>query len=289
MSGHLLMSAHYSRSDGRHNPCHGPSSISLEDNVAATLKRFGPQPLWQQLRDDLTARLDAGEFADTFPGELALCAEYQVSRHTVREALRGLRETGVVTAARGRAPRVSPEREIEQPLGALYSMFAAVEATGSQQVSVVRRLDLRADGVVADRLGLEGSTLLLYLERQRLTDGEPLALDRVWLPASFARPLLHADFTHTSLYEELARRCSVRLTGGRENLRAVVPTPAERQLLGIDEHIAAFAIQRLGTVDGAPTEWRHTLVRGDRFSVSAQFSGRAGYSVDLAVRHTARR
>lgn len=254
--------------------------------MVATLNRYGPQPLWQQLRDDLTARLEAGEFDDTFPGELALTAEYEVSRHTVREALRRLRETGVVTAARGRAPKVSPAKEIDQPLGALYSMFAAVEATGSLQVSVVRRLEIRADAVIADRLDLEGSTPLLYLERQRLADGEPLALDRVWLPASVARPLLRADFTHTSLYDELARRCSIRLTGGRESLHAVIPTPAERRLLGIDERTAAFAIERLATVDGAPTEWRHTLVRGDRFSVSAQFSGRAGYHVDLSAHHT---
>lgn len=255
--------------------------------MATTLDRLGAQPLWQQLRDDLTSRLEAGEFDVAFPGELALCEQYRVSRHTVRAALRHLRETGVVTAARGRAPKVLPERGIEQPLGALYSMFAAVEATGAQQVSVVRRVDLRADAVVADRLGLEGSTLLLHLERQRLADGEPLALDRVWLPASLARPLLRADFTRSSLYGELARRCSVRLTGGRESLRAVVPTLAERRLLGIDDHVAAFAIERLGTVDGTPTEWRHTLVRGDRFRVSAEFSGRVGYRVDLTARHTA--
>jgi GntR family transcriptional regulator len=139
--------------------------------------------------------------------------------------------------------------------------------------------------VVAEKLGLEASTPLVHLERQRLADGEPLALDRVWLPASVARPLLRADFTHTSLYDELARRCSVRLTGGREQLRAVVPSPAEQRLLAIDPTTAAFAIERLGTVDRTPTEWRHTLIRGDRFTVSAQFSGRDGYRVDLTARH----
>lgn len=259
---------------------------SAGSGPAATLNRDGRTPLWEQLLSDLTRRLESGEFSDSFPGEVAITHDYGVSRHTVREALRRLRDAGVVTAARGRAPRVAPQREIEQPLGALYSMFAAVEATGAAQISVVRRLDVRADGVMAAKLGLDGSTPLLHLERQRLADGEPLALDRVWLPASLARPLLRADFTHTSLYDELARRCSVRLTGGREQLRAVVPSPAERRLLAIDQNTAAFAIERLGTVDGTPTEWRHTLIRGDRFTVTAQFSGRDGYRVDLAARHT---
>ncbi|GAY10961.1 GntR family transcriptional regulator [Pseudonocardia sp. N23] len=44
------------------------------------------------------------EFADAFPGELALAREYDISRHTVREALGRLRREGVVSADRGRPP-----------------------------------------------------------------------------------------------------------------------------------------------------------------------------------------
>ena len=250
---------------------------------AAALERAGPQPLWRQILHDLTRRLDAGEFVTSFPGEHALRDEYSVSRYTVREALRQLRAAGTVTAERGRVPRVATPTEIEQPIGALYSLFASVEASGMEQRSVVRILDVRADGVVADRLGLDGSTPLLHLERLRLAAGEPLALDRAWLPAAMARPLLDADFCHTSLYTELAQRCSVRLTGGRETLRAVIPTEVERRLLAIGDDVATFAIQRLGCVDGTPVEWRHTLVRGDRFSLTAQFSARDGYKLDLGA------
>jgi GntR family transcriptional regulator len=248
-----------------------------------SLDRAAGRPLWAQLHDDLMARVDAGEFAVAFPGELALTAEYRVSRHTVREALRRLRAEGVVTAGRGRAPKLSASAEIEQPLGALYSLFASVEAAGLVQRSVTRRLDIRADGVVAARLGVEESTPLLYLERLRLAGEQPLAADRVWLPAALAGPLLDADFTRTALYDELASRCGVRLQGGWERISAVVPTPAERALLGIDTHTAAFAIDRLGCAAGRPVEWRHTLVRGDRFSVTAQFSPREGYRVGLAT------
>jgi GntR family transcriptional regulator len=247
------------------------------------LDRSSPLPLWAQLHGDLMRRLGAGEFREAFPGELALVSEYDVSRHTVREALRRLRADGVVSAQRGRAPRISPAPEIEQPLGALYSLFASVEAAGLEQRSVVRVLDLRADGVIAPRLGLEESTPLLYLERLRLAGGEPLAVDRVWLPASIGSSLLDADFTHTALYDELAARAGVRLEGGEEHIRAVVPTRAERDLLSIGPDVAAFAIDRLGCAAGRPVEWRHTLVRGDRFSVTAEFSARTGYRLDMGA------
>src|SRR5512132_1643267 len=149
---------------------------------AQALDRTRVTPLWEQLLTDLRRRLDHDEFAVAFPGELALVAQYGVSRHTVREAVRRLREEGLVIAGRGRTPRRAEPMPIEQPLGEIYSLFTAVEATGRVQRSVVRTLDVRADGVVAARLGLEESTPLVHLERLRLADAEPLAVDRVWLP-----------------------------------------------------------------------------------------------------------
>ena len=145
---------------------------------------------------------------------MALVAAYQVSRQTVRAALRELRADGVVIAERGRGPRIAGRAVITQPLGALYSLFASVESAGLRQTSVIRGRDLRADGVIADRLGLEASTPLFRRERLRLAGGGPLALDTVWLPGDLGAPLLEADFTHAALYDELAARAGVRVDGG---------------------------------------------------------------------------
>ena len=241
---------------------------------------MGPRPLlrgtrealWAQLLADLRRRIAEGEFVHEFPGELAVANKYGVSRHTAREAISRLRREGSVTAQRGRPQRVVTPPEFVQPLGAIYSLFAAVEQAGQEQRSIVRTLDVRADGVAAARLGLEESTPLVYLERLRLAADEPLAVDRVWLPERLAAALLEVDFGRTALYDELARRCGVQLTGGQETIRAVVPTPDERVLLGIADaqNVAALAIERIGCSHGHPVEWRHTLVRGDRFGVTAQ-------------------
>jgi GntR family transcriptional regulator len=245
--------------------------------AAEALDRARPLPLWEQLLADLRRRLDQDEFSVSFPGELALVAEYRVSRHTVREALRRLRDEGLVVAGRGRTPRRAEPDTIEQQLGEPFSLFAAVEAAGRVQRSVVRTLDVRADGVVAARLGLEESTPLVHLERLRLADGEPLAVDRVWLPEELAAPLLDVDFGHTALYAEYAARCGIRVTGGSESIRAVVPDAGQRLLLGMGAEGAALAIDRLGCAGERAVEWRQTLVRGDRFTVTARFSARDGY------------
>jgi GntR family transcriptional regulator len=233
--------------------------------------RANPLPLWAQLRDDLRRRLDDGEFAARFPTDLELVEEYDVSRHTVREAVRRLHDEGLLDRSRGKGTFVRAQR-IEQPLGALYSLFRSVEDQGFEQRSVVRHLEGRTDAEAAGILGLRPKAPLVYLERVRLADGRAIALDCSWLPAAIARPLLAVDFTHTALYAELGRRCGVSPTSGWERIQPQLPTAEQRELLGLAARQAVFAIERVAFADDRPLEWRHTVVRGDLYSFVARWN-----------------
>lgn len=253
-----------------------PDRPPIAGRDSSPLNRRSALPLWAQLVDDLQRNLAAGTYAGGFPSELELASEYQVSRYTVREALRRLRETGILESSRGRTTKVRHGR-IEQSLGALYSLFSEVEARGMEQRSEVLALEEEQDPEVAAALWLPAQTPLLHLVRLRLADNEPLALDRTWLPAHLTPGLRDADLSHTGLYDELSTRCGIRITGGREVLSAVVPSRADRTLLQLPRSTAALSIQRTGCLEGRPVEWRWTLIRGDRFSVSAEWSRRTGY------------
>lgn len=248
---------------------------------ARPLDRADPLPLWAQLEADLLRRIRAGTFDDRFPGEHELVTEYEVSRHTVRGALRRLRDEGVLESGRGRGTWLRRPR-IEQPLGALYSLFRSVEALGLEQRSIVREVDIRTDDRVAALLERPAGTEFVFLERLRLADGEPLALDRAWLPRSIAGPLVEADFSHAGLYDELARLTGTRLTGGRELITSAVPPAGVRRLLALPAGTGVLGVQRIGCLRDQPVEWRETFVRGDRFGVVAQWSTEEGYRMDVA-------
>ncbi len=255
--------------------------------AAARLPDRGSRtPAWAQVEADVRRRLDAGAFTDGVPGEHALAQEYGVSRQTVRQALRSLREAGTLLARRGKPSRVAPS--ITQPLGALYSLVDSVRAAGMSQRSEVRALDVVADAAAAAALGLPADTDLVHLARLRFADDEPLALDEAWLPAHLARQLLDADLTHTALYAELAARCGITVRGGREELRAVVLDAGDADLLAVAPGSPAFLVERLGCADGVPVEHRRSLVRADRFSVSADFTPSSGYHLQLDAHHTRR-
>lgn len=237
-------------------------------------------PLWQQVETDLRRRITAGEFAVTFPGEHDLTEQYGVSRHTIRESLRRLRADETVVSARGRGTSVRPP-SIDQPLGTMYSLFRSVEAAGLEQISQVRMLDVRREPDVAARLGHQPDVEFVFLERLRLADGEPLAVDQAWLVRSLAEPLLAGEFGHSGIYDELSRLTGKQLTGGRELIRAVVPDPATRKLLGMAAGTAVLAVERIGCLNSAPVEFRRSTIRGDRFAMTTEWPGRESYRIDV--------
>ena len=195
--------------------------------AARSLDRRSPMPLWAQLEAELRRRLEVGEFDDAFPTDLELTNAYGVSRHTVREAVRHLNRDGVLRRERGRGTVVD-RTEFEQSLGTLYSLYQSIESAGVEQTSTVLRLEVVTDPDAAEQLQLDPDAELVLLARLRFAGGEPLAVDRAWLPATLARPLLGVDWSHTALYDELARHDIAVPNSGWERLTPIVPTAADQ-------------------------------------------------------------
>ena len=235
------------------------------------LDRSSPLPLWAQLENTLRRAIDAGEFDDRFPTDLELTRRFDVSRHTVREAVGRLQADGLLTRVRGRGTVVE-RPEFEQRLGALYSLFSSIEAAGVEQRSEVIAVGMVTDAAVAARLGLADDAELFRLERVRFADDEPLAIDTAWLPDDVGRPLLDADFTHTALYDEIEQQSQQRPDRGWERIAPVIPSAEEREILGCGTDEAAFRVERLGQHGDTTVEWRVTLIRGDRYRFFADWS-----------------
>lgn len=232
--------------------------------------RAAGTPLWAQVGDDLRRRIASGEFAAGFPGELSLTEQYDVSRHTVREALRVLRAEGVVSSARGRASTVAGPH-YRQSLGTLYSLFETLEEQGVSHRSEVLRLAPTTNSTVAAYLGLPGDARLVVLERIRHADGEPLAHDTSWLPAAMASPLLDSDFSRIGLYPEL-QRLGVIIDAGSERIASISAPRHIARHLGIPDGAPLFSVERRAVAQGRPAEWRETFIRGDRFTLETDWT-----------------
>lgn len=232
--------------------------------------RSDPLPLWAQVRADLRRRIDAGEFAPGFPGELTLTEEYEVSRHTIREALRVLRNDGVLRSQRGR-PTVIEPTVYRQSLGTLSSLFESVTAQGATPRSDVLRLATTVNASVSADLGLPADTELVVIERVRYADDQPIAHDVSWLPADLAGPLLRRDLAHAALYAEM-HALGITIDGGSERVTAERAPRHIADLLDLPADSPILLLERRATAQGRAVEWRETHVRADRFSLEAEWT-----------------
>ncbi|MGI9578924.1 MAG: GntR family transcriptional regulator [Microthrixaceae bacterium] len=244
----------------------------MAGDARSAVDRTSPLPLWAQVEADLRRRIESGEFAQRFPTDEELVDSYGVSRHTAREAVRRLVAEGVVVRERGRGTTVA-NGSVDQPLDAMYSLFEAVEAGGMEQSSELLAMVEVINGEAAEMLETASDEPLVVLERLRRAAGQPLAVDRIWLPRTIGLPLLEVDWSHTSLYEQLAATGTGRPDQGWERVRAVTPNADDAERLGLEGPEAVFCLERLGRVGEVAVEWRRSLVRADRFAVVTRFEG----------------
>lgn len=236
------------------------------------LNRESPMPLWAQMEILLRARIASGEFEGRFPTDAELVRSYGVSRHTARAAIGRLQAGGLVERERGRGSRLPRAAQLEQSIAPFYSLAASISQQGMAEHSVVKRRAVGRNREAASRLGLGLETELVHIKRLRFAGDEPLALDDSWVVADAGHALLRADLRRGSLYELLASAANVRITGGTERIRAALPPAAVRKLLALPRGEATLLVERVAFSGERPVEYRHSVVRGDRFAFVANWS-----------------
>lgn len=233
-----------------------------------------PTPLWAQLTALLRRRLGAGDYFSRFPTEMELTVEFEVSRATVREAIRRLKDEGLLDARRGSGTFVV-RRKLDQGLIGAPSLAQTILDAGLEEQSTVLRFgeDEVGDEVAASALGLEVSAPVVWVERARNASGRPLALDRsaLSMDEEQRKAFLSADLGRGSIYDVLAEMCHIQVTGATEQVRAVTVTPDENELLCLEPGEGVLEVERITFADQSPVEWRRSLLRGDTYVLSASW------------------
>lgn len=148
-------------------------------------------PRYRQLTDMLRKDIESGRYpiGSLLPPEVELCEAYGVSRHTIRDAIRLLREAGLVERRRGLGTTVlaaSPPVSFVQPLG---SVSALLQYARDAQL-VLREVEARplsADEAQHFRIPEAAAPgRWLVLEGVRSVDGKPLSISRVMIAPRFA-------------------------------------------------------------------------------------------------------
>jgi GntR family transcriptional regulator len=232
-------------------------------------------PLHEQISSWLREAIRTGTLPpdSQLPSEHDLCARFEVSRVTVRRALQTLEADGLIFRRQGLGSFVCDHR-VTQGLVRLTDFAQDLERAGMEASSRVLHQGFEpCPNRVAEFLALEEGAPVYRLDRLRLGNGDPLALDRTWIPPYYAQLLDGEDLAGETLYRVLEWKYGIPVLSGRYRITAALADPDTAEILTVAPGEALLLIERTTrTVGEKPLYYQRRLYRSDRIAYELELA-----------------
>src|SRR5579864_4847329 len=199
----------------------------------SAIYRNSPLPRYYQLKEILRERIRLGDWkpGDLIPSERELGEKYGISRMTARQAITDLVNEGLFYREQGKATFVS-QRKITQQLIHLTGFTEDIRARGQRPGTKVLSAEMHpADEETAEKLRINPGALIFRLQRLRLADGEPLAIELSQINFKGCERLLEDDLENNSLYRVLETKYGMPLMEADQELEAGLAGTEDAQIL----------------------------------------------------------
>lgn len=231
-----------------------------------------------QARDAILAMAAGRGAGEALPSEHELCGQLGVSRPTLRAAVDELVDEGVLVRRPGRGTFTSSR--ITQPLAPSAGVANSFRVPLTEGVWESRTLEFErrsAGARIARSLRVSPGDLVVRVERLRIVNGEPLAVERIHVPAAFVPDIEGDDFQQGSFYQLLHSRYGITMARAAQSIEATVTDERESEVLGVPPYSPAllFDVTTRDTRDRI-VEYTRAVYRGDRYRIDSDLVFAAG-------------
>ncbi len=243
--------------------------------TASSRKVFDPAfPLYQQVADSLRRDIETGVYpvGSSLPTEAQLCTDFEISRHTARDALRLLEQAGYVSRRRGAGTYVEsnrPKSRYVQSLGSLNDLFRYAHDTRfvPEETRRFKVSDRQAAFLTAE---VGTSWLKLSGLRYPILSERPFSITEIYLDRKFESLLPTLESYRGAICALLEDRFPVRIGRIGQDIQAVTLSDAEADRLDVKSGSAALkVVRRYYDTDNALMEVSSNLYPGARFTYSS--------------------
>lgn len=191
-------------------------------------------PLYQQLRETLLAQIEQGSIpaGSRLPTETELSQQYQISRITVRKALKSLEQDGYLIRKVGKGTFLREDKMIRK-LSTVLSFTDMCQRLGYKPGAKTIRVTLDDPTPSdAENLGIRETDKVLVIERIRYANDQPIMLETAKFTEDFFF-LFDEELSNASLYEVIRERRGIQFTNSVKRLEIVFANYQESKYLGI--------------------------------------------------------
>ncbi len=232
-----------------------------------SIDRSASLPLWLQLKISLSEKISSGVYPPDgqIPSESQLCKVYGLSRTVVREALAQLVLERKIYKVHGKGAFVSREKYSDSFVSSNIGLSGEMIGKGrSVTTHVLEQTAASPTGRERELLEMRDDSRVYRILRTQSVDGVTRALTRTSLNLSLVPEIDRVNLENQSLYDVLRRRYGLTPTRSRRWIEAVMPSPHDAALLGIDRAMPVLGIESIAqNAEGHAIEYYYSLYRSD--------------------------
>ncbi len=232
------------------------------------LDHNSPIPLHYQLTEILRKEFFEESDIDPsekIPAEVDIAKRFNVSRVTVRTALKTLVDEGLLSRERGRGTFIKTNKA-EKWTGQLMGFSETIQSAGFTPRGHVLHKGMN-ESPPKDVQQLLNSNIVWEMKRLRFADDQPIGIEHSLIIPEIGSQLEHAQNLDNIInYQYIEQELNLTLKDANQLVTAVNATSEEAQMLEISERDALLYIERLTkSIDGRPIILLRAKYRPDYF------------------------
>lgn len=231
-----------------------------------------PVPKYYQIYEKLLEQIRSGKYKenDRFYSDTDLVKKYNVSRGTIRQAVKLLIRQGYLIREQGRGTFVTG-LTIEQDSNKLMGFTELMMKHGIQPSAKIIEQEIidKPSLDLQDLMGLDEETKLVRIVRVRFGNDKPLIIEQSYFVYYLFQPILEMDLESNSIYELLYKNTDTRLGEAHQQIKAISATNEEANLLDVVPNTSLLLMKRLiKTRKGNYFQYSKDIYRSDCINFS---------------------
>ena len=230
-------------------------------------------PKYFKIYEELLNQIREGKYRENelFPSDTELVKEYDVSRGTVREAVKLLFQQGYLVREQGKGTFVTYKKIQQNPDKLIGFTELMNRHNVKPSAKVIEKEIVHPPAHVSHLMQLKPKQKVVQITRLRCGDKQPLIIERSFFNFELFEPLFNSDLENNSIFELLYKLTGTRLGESSQSIEAISAGQQEQQYLQVEMGTPLLLMKRLiQTNDGSYFQYSEDVYRSDRINFATK-------------------